>query len=163
MKQLLQQYATYNVWANKTLLDRISKLSEAQINKEIASSFPSVYKTIKHLWLAEEAWWQRIKLVENPVLQSEIFAGSFEELYTQFAKQSQQWKDWVDAASDNQLNHVFAYVRNKEQQKMNVYNMLQHVFNHGTYHRGQLVTLLRQLGEDKIPATDFAAWCRLKK
>jgi uncharacterized damage-inducible protein DinB len=163
MKQLLQQYATYNVWANKTLLDRISKLSEVQINKEIASSFSSVYKTIKHMWLAEEAWWQRIKLVENPVLQSETFTGSFEELYTQFAKQSQQWKDWVDAASDNQLNHVFAYVRNKEQHKMNVYDMLQHVFNHGTYHRGQLVTLLRQLGEDKIPATDYVAWCRLKK
>jgi uncharacterized damage-inducible protein DinB len=36
------------------------------------------------------------------------------------------------------------------------------VFNHATYHRGQLVTMLRQIGAEKIPATDFAAFVRLK-
>jgi len=45
---------------------------------------------------------------------------------------------------------------------MPVYQMLQHVFNHATYHRGQLVTMLRQLGQDKIPDTDFYTYCRLK-
>ena len=163
MKELLQQYAAYNIWANKILFERINKLSEEQINKEIASSFPSVYKTAIHMWLAEEIWWQRLKLAEHIVLQSEKFTGSFADLCTHLAKQSQQWKEWVDAASDNQLNHVFAYVRNKEQNKMAVHDLLLHLFNHATYHRGQLVTLLRQLGEDKIPATDFSAWGRLKK
>ena len=45
MKQLLQQYAAYNLWANKKMTEDISQLSEEQINKEIVSSFPSVYKT----------------------------------------------------------------------------------------------------------------------
>jgi uncharacterized damage-inducible protein DinB len=40
--------------------------------------------------------------------------------------------------------------------------MLLHLFNHNTYHRGQLVTMLRQLGMDKIPATDFIVWSRKK-
>ncbi|MGZ3851281.1 MAG: DinB family protein [Flavisolibacter sp.] len=40
--------------------------------------------------------------------------------------------------------------------------MLLHAFNHGTYHRGQLVNMLRQLGVDKIPGTDFIAWSRRK-
>jgi uncharacterized damage-inducible protein DinB len=40
--------------------------------------------------------------------------------------------------------------------------MLLHVFNHGTYHRGQLVTMLRQLGIENIPATDFIVWSREK-
>ncbi len=163
MKEILQQYAAYNIWANKTLLDRIQKLGEEKIQIEITSSFPSLYKTVCHMWLAEEAWWQRHKLADKIELQSENFTGSFAALCVQHAKQSQQWKDWVDAANDIQLTHVFAYIRNKEQHKMKVHDMLLHLFNHGTYHRGQLVTMLRQLGEDKIPATDFSAWCRIKK
>jgi uncharacterized damage-inducible protein DinB len=163
MKEQLQQFAAYNIWASKILFDRITKLPEEKITQEIASSFPSLYKTVNHMWLAEEVWWQRMKLVENITLQSEQFTGSFSELCNQLAKQSLLWKEWVDAASDNQLTHVFAYIRNKEQHKMKVNDMLLHVFNHATYHRGQLVTLLRQLGEDKIPATDYVVYCRSRK
>jgi uncharacterized damage-inducible protein DinB len=163
MKELLQQYAAYNAWASKTLFERISKLSEEEINKEIASSFPSIYKTVQHMWLAEEVWFQRLKLVENIELQSDKFTGSFNALSANLTKQSQQWIDWVNTATEPQLTHVFAYVRNKEQLKQPVYQMLNHVFNHATYHRGQLVTMLRQLGADKIPATDFSAFCRLKR
>jgi uncharacterized damage-inducible protein DinB len=163
MKELLQQYAAYNIWATKTLIDRINKLPEEKITQDVASSFPSLYKTLQHMWVAEEAWWQRMKLVENIVLQSEQFTGSFAEMYSQLAKQSVLWKEWIDGANDNQLTHVFAYVRNKEQHKMVVHDMLLHVFNHATYHRGQLVTMLRELGEDKLPSTDFSTYCRQRK
>ena len=107
-------------------------------------------------------WWLRLKLVDNIVLQSDKFTGSFKELTELLTKQNQQWGEWVNAATENQLTHVFAYIRNKEQLKMPVYQMLHHVFNHATYHRGQLVTMLRQLGIDKVPSTDFSAFCRKK-
>jgi uncharacterized damage-inducible protein DinB len=162
MKELLQQYAAYNVWATKLLTDRISKLSDEEINREIVSSFPSIYKTVQHMWLAEEVWWKRLKLTENIVLESDKFTGSFVEMVSILNKQSEQFKDWVDNATETQLLHVFAFVRQKEQLKMPVYQMLQHVFNHGSYHRGQLVTMLNQLGADKIPGTDFSTFCRLK-
>ncbi|MEO7308051.1 MAG: DinB family protein [Ferruginibacter sp.] len=162
MKELLQQYAAYNIWATKQLVDRISKLNDEDTGKEIVSSFPSIYKTMQHMWLAEEVWWQRLKLTENIVLESEKFTGNFNELVNALARQSQQMKDWVDGATENQLTHVFAYIRNKEQLKMPVYQMLHHVFNHATYHRGQLVTMLNQLGADKIPSTDFSTFCRKK-
>jgi len=162
MKELLQQYAAYNIWATKQLVDRMSKLNEEDTGKEIVSSFPSIYKTMQHMWLAEEVWWQRLKLTENIVLESDNFTGSFNELTNALAKQSQQFKDWIDNATESQLTHVFAYIRNKEQLKMPVYQMLHHVFNHATYHRGQLVTMLNQLGADKIPSTDFSAFCRKK-
>ncbi len=44
-----------------------------------------------------------------------------------------------------------------------VYQVLHHIFNHSTYHRGQLVTMLRQVGLEKIPSTDFIAWARIEK
>ncbi len=162
MKELLQQYAAYNIWATKLLVDIVNKLTEEAKTKEVASSFPSLFKTLQHMWLAEEVWWQRLKLVETIVLESETFTGSFDELATVHAKQSKQFLDWISGATENQLLHVFAYVRKKEQFKMPVYQMLHHVFNHATYHRGQLVTMLRQLGEDKIPSTDFSTFCMKK-
>ncbi len=162
MKELLQQFAAYNIWANKLLVDRISKLSDEDINREMVSSFPSIYKTMQHMWLAEEVWWKRLKLMENIVLESAQFAGPFNEMVDILAKQSHQYKEWIDGATETQLVHVFAYIRNKEQHKMPVYQMLLHVFNHATYHRGQLVTLLNQLGTDKIPGTDFSTFCRVK-
>lgn len=163
MKELLQQYAAYHNWANKAMLDRISKLPEEKIMQDISSSFPSLYLTVKHMWRAEELWWQRLKLVENPVAQSDGFTGTFAELYGQLSRQNAIWKEWVDNAGLHQLNHVFAFVREKEQYKMVVHDMLLHLFNHGIYHRGQLVTMLRQLGEDKIPATDYVVYCRQRK
>ncbi len=164
MKELLQQYAAYNVWATKTLADRIGKLPDERIMQEVPSSFPSLYKTMQHMWRAEELWWQRMKLVENPVAQSDSFTGNFAELYNQLNKQNLLWKEWVDNATLMQLAHVFAYIREKEQYKTVVHDMLVHVFNHGTFHRGQLVTMLRQLGEtDKIPSTDFITWSRVRK
>ena len=56
-----------------------------------------------------------LKLVENIVLQSEKFTGSFEELTSNHAKQSNQFYEWVSGATESQLVHVFAFVRNKEQ------------------------------------------------
>ena len=55
------------------------------------------------------------------------------------------------------------YAFDKAQFKQPTWQMLLHVFNHGTYHRGQLVNMLRQLGVSRIPATDFALWSRGKK
>jgi len=120
MKELLQQYADYNIWATKLLTDRISKLTEEEINKEMVSSFPSIYKTLQHMWFAEEVWWERLKLTETIVPKSNSFTGSFAEMVDILAKQSRQWKDWIDGATENQITHVFAFVRNKEQIKMPV-------------------------------------------
>ena len=164
MKALLQQYAKYNVWANNSLFDRISSLTEQQIHQELPNSFPSLYKTVLHLLDAETIWWQRLKLVEYVEAPSKNFTGSFGELAKQSQQQSLQWKEWVDLASENQLQHVFAYQNSKKEQfKQPVNEVLLHLFNHGSYHRGQIVTMFHQLGVDKIPQTDFAFYTRIVK
>lgn len=163
MKDLLQQYAAFNVWATQRITDVVAQLSEEKINAEIASSFPSMFKTVLHLLDAETIWWQRLKLQEHIERPSETFAGSFEELQKKLLQQSSLFSEWVSNASEPQLQHVFAYIRDKEQNKMQVCDMLLHLFNHNSYHRGQLVTMLRQSGVIKIPSTDFAAYLRNKK
>jgi len=160
MKELLQQYAAYNIWANKIIFERISKLPEEKITQEIVSSFPSIYKTALHMWQAESIWWQRLQKAEKIMVISEVFKGSFAELTDGLAKQSAQWKAWVDNSTENELLAEFSFVRNNEPYTLALKNMLLHLFNHATFHRGQLVTFLRQLNETDIPSTDFSTYCR---
>ncbi|MEJ7912972.1 MAG: DinB family protein, partial [Chitinophagaceae bacterium] len=83
---------------------------------------------------------------------------------TALQNQSNQWHNWLLAAHEYQLDHEFIYRNSKKEQfKQPVYQVLQHLFNHGTYHRGQLVNMLRQLKVDKIPPTDFIVWSHKKK
>lgn len=163
MKDLLQQCTAYTVWANQKLFDCIGNLPEEKISQEIVSSFSSIQKTVLHMWDAEAIWWQRLKFEERIVVPSADFAGSFAELQKKSQQQSQVWKEWVDNATEVQLQHVFAYQNTKKEQfKQPVYEMLLHLSNHATYHRGQLVTMLRQVGVEKIPQTDFVVFCRKK-
>lgn len=164
MKDLLQQYAAYNYWANRRLTDVILMLPDEKHREELVSSFTSLYATLLHIWDAESGWWQRVKMQERVIFPREHFTGSMKELIEGLLNQSKQWEEWVHGASELLLTHVFHYHNSKKELfRQPVYQVLQHVFNHSAYHRGQLVTMLRQLGEQKIPDTDFIIWTRQKK
>ena len=163
MKQLLQQYAMYNVWANKLITERIAQLPADTIYKDMNSSFGSIYKTVVHLMDVESIWWQRLKLQEHVEWPGKSFDGNFEELSQQLLLPSKQWNDWIQSTNEVNIEHVFAYQNSKKEHfKQPVYEMLLHLFNHQTFHRGQLVTMLRQNGVEKIPATDFIVFSRSK-
>jgi uncharacterized damage-inducible protein DinB len=164
MKELLKQYAAYNIWAHQKMLDTILALPEEKQMAEVPSSFNSLYKTVLHIWDAESIWWQRMKMQEHIMRPSENFSGSMQEVYSSLISQSRLWEEWVSNASDLSLDHVFQYQTTKREViKMPVYQMIHHVFNHGTFHRGQLVNMMRQLGVEKIPGSDFSVWIRNRK
>lgn len=164
MKELLQQFSEYHIWANNLLLQSILLLPQEKHIAEVQSSFSSLQKTIVHQWDAESIWWQRMKLEEQIVRPGDGFTGTLKEAAAALKKQSLQWNKWLQAAQEYQLQHEFIYRNTKREQfKQPVYQVLHHIFNHGTYHRGQLVTMLRQLGVDKIPPTDFILWSRKNK
>lgn len=163
MKEILSQLAAYNIWANQKLLENILALPEEKQNQELPSSFKSLYTTILHMLNAESIWWQRMKLQERINVPMENFKGDMKELSTELLSQNKLWQDWVNNATIPALEHVFHYYSlKKELFKQPIYQMILHVFNHGTYHRGQLVNMLRQLGIEKIPQTDFIVWSRKK-
>jgi len=163
MKELFIQYAAYNSWANALLFATIGSLTEGQQKAELKSSFPSLYKTVLHMLDAESIWWQRIKLQERIEVPSQTFTGGMKDLITQSLQQNKQWHEWISNTNEHGFQHEFIYFNlKKERFKQPVYQMLLHLFNHGTYHRGQLVTVLRQLGIEKIPPTDFIVWSRKK-
>lgn len=163
MKEICKQYAAYNLWANQKIMNAVLQLTPEQQHFELPGSFGSIYKTTLHMWQTEHSWWQRMKLLEPVLLTSDTVEQSMVEVCNNLLAQTKQWVDWVDGASQLLLEHVFAYQNSKRERfKQPLYEMLMHVFNHGTYHRGQLVNMLRQLGVQKIEPTDFILWTRKK-
>lgn len=164
MKELLKQYAAYNTWANQKIINLILTLPEENQKAEIPGSFNSLYKTVLHLWDAESIWWQRMKLHERIIRPSENFNGKINDIANGLLNQSKQWEEWINAASDLAIEHVFEYrTFDGTIYKQPTWQMLLHVFNHGSYHRGQLINQLRQLKIEKLPATDFIIWSRSRK
>ncbi len=163
MKEIVKQYAICNAWANQRLSALIITLPEEQLHRTIVSSFTSIHKTLLHLWDAESIWWQRLKLSEQTIRPSTASHYSTKEVVNELFQQDKQWAQWVFEATEAAIESAFDYENSKgEQFKQPIFQMLLHVFNHGTYHRGQLVTMLRQLGIENIPATDFIVWSREK-
>ena len=107
------------------------------------------------MYSAESIWWQRMKLQERVNVPMETFKGSMKELSEELLQQNRQWQQWINSASDPMLDHVFQYFSlKKESFKQPIFQMLLHVFNHGTYHRGQLSHFLRDQGLTP-PSTDY--------
>ena len=164
MKALLQQLTAYNLWAHQKIITCMLLQDENIWHQQTPSSFDSLYKTVVHLWDAETVWWQRVKLQERIIVPSKNSTASFTEVCNSLLQQSTAWEQWVKAATELALQHVFLYTNSqKEQFKQPVYEVIMHVCNHSTFHRGQLVTMLRQLGVTTLPQTDFSYWCRGQK
>lgn len=163
MKDLFEKYAAYHLWANKILLEKSAQIPEEILHKETGSSFGSIYKTFVHLMEVESIWWQRLKLQEHVLMPEKDPDENFEVLSAKLLALSKQWSDWVHEANEKSITHVFGYQNTKKEFfKQPVYEMLLHLFNHATYHRGQIITMMRQNGIDKIPATDFIVFSRKK-
>ncbi len=87
-----------------------------------------------------------------------------EDVVNGLLTQSALWEEWVKNTSEMMLVHVYAFQNSKKDLfKQPVYETVMHVINHSTYHRGQLVTMMRTLGVKTIPQTDFSVFARKKK
>ncbi|MEP6674132.1 MAG: DinB family protein [Ferruginibacter sp.] len=162
MKQLLQQYAAYNYWANQKITNVVSGIDDEQLHREIVSSFNSIYKTLVHYWGAESIWLLRMQEVSQKNIPALSFAGTGAELNDNIIAQSGLWKKWVHEITEEELLKNLSYKNLAGESFVQpVYILVNHVFNHSTYHRGQIVTMLRQVGVTTIPSTDFTTFTRL--
>lgn len=161
MKQILLSYTAYETWANEQLLNVAVQLSPEEQNREIVSSFSSLHKTFLHIWDASSGWWQRLQMHENIVMPSLSFHPSMKDINNGLLHQNNQWKLFVEHATEEMLGASLPYQNTKGQHFLQpVSDIIMHLSNHGTYHRGQITTILRQLGVDRIPQTDYIVYRR---
>ena len=154
-KQYFKELAEYNLWANAIVLNWLEQITDEQWDREIISSFNSIQETVLHIISAEYAWLQRFRKEPFDWLQS-TYKGTKEEHIKLWKQTSEGFKTFVDAFDENNLNTNLDFKRlNGDAYSMPYYQLFAHVVNHATYHRGQLVTMLRQAGFTKVSATDL--------
>ncbi len=161
MKELLTDYIKYNIWANERICKALASLSPSVLDKELNSSFNTLRKTVYHIWGAEWIWYQRLHGMNPTTFPGDSFKGDFTEFQLEFLQQSGKFFVYISNASEKQLSKDLTHKNMKGDEFTNkISNILLHLMNHSTYHRGQIVTMLRTLGVTSIPATDFIAYIR---
>lgn len=161
-QQYFKELAEFNLWANTIVCGWLEQISDEQWNMEIISSFNSIQETTLHIISAEYAWLQRFKKIPFDWLQS-TYKGTKQEHIKLWIKTSTELKSFIDEFDEKDLNTNLDFKRlNGDAFSMPYYQLFAHVVNHATYHRGQLVTMLRQAGFNNISATDLLGVYRKK-
>lgn len=153
MKDLIHQYAAYDLWANTRMVERLQRENGSALDRHVKSSFPALGLTVMHIRDAGNAWFARI--FGAPVDGLDDGIGSL-------LKVSVKMNDKVQALGDEQLQQIVNYANSKgEKFAQPRWQLLMHCFNHAGYHRGQLVTIMRQMDMTEIPNTDLVSYQRL--
>jgi uncharacterized damage-inducible protein DinB len=158
--ELLRFLYQYNAWADRRLLEACSALSNEQFTRNLGSSFSSVRDTVVHLYGAEWVWNERFQ-GRSP---SSLLTGSgfpdLASIRTQLEEMDQYYIDMVSKMNQQDLDRVIRYKSFSGDEFSNpLWQSLHQVSNHASYHRGQIVTLLRQLGVKPV-STDLIMFYR---
>jgi uncharacterized damage-inducible protein DinB len=151
---LLEQL-DYDHWANLRLIDAMNDLDSQSFKQKIASSFPSIHQTLVHILWAEELWlerWQGRSFI--PSLDPEDFP-SLQAVRTRLDDIHAKQLQFLRGLPTNAADRVVGYVNFRgERWEYTLRQMILHLTMHSAYHRGQLATLLRQLGRVP-PSIDY--------
>lgn len=163
LHELLSDFSRYNYWANKILSSMIRQAGSSKAEQEIMSSFPSMYKTVLHIFDAQFLWLHRMQHDHFPEAPSKSFKGSVDELVNEFLQSSKNLSDFVGGMQKDDFENTLTYKNSKGVQFESTFGeTILHCLNHSTFHRGQVITMLRQAGETNLVPTDYVAYCRQK-
>lgn len=156
----IRELYAYNRWANRRLLDAASRLSPEAFTRDLGSSFPSVGDTLAHIVAAEWVWlerWRGRSPTGPPDAWDLSTPGTLRAAWEEVDRNRQAFLvELTEAASGREIAYRTTSGQPFEQP---LGQMLRHVVNHSSYHRGQVVTMLRQLGAEP-PPTDLILFYR---
>lgn len=150
----------FNRWANGRILDVAAALDDDALARDLGSSFPSVLATFAHMMAADWIWLRRWAGESPSAMPAEWDLGSLAAVRAIWDDIEADRATLIARLDDQALGRAVDYrdmAGRPWTSRMD--DMLRHVVNHSTYHRGQLVTMIRQLGA-KPPVTDLIAYYR---
>jgi len=151
----------YHYWARDRLLDALVPLTPDQFTRDLGNSFKSIHETVVHIYSAEWAWHSRWTGTSptTPIPPSQF--PDVASLRSAWSDLEPNVRSFVDRLGDDGLTRICEYkLLNGAPGASPFWQMVQHVVNHASYHRGQVTTMLRQLGEKPAKSMDMIAFYR---
>jgi uncharacterized damage-inducible protein DinB len=153
----------FNAWANRRIVGAVEALTTEQFTKPMGSSFSSVRDTLVHIWAVEWIWLERLQgrsPTSFPDAKEYVDLVSMRQPWTDIEN---NWLEYVSRLDERELEEEVDYQTMSFGASRNPrWQMMQHVVNHGTYHRGQVTTIVRQLGAKGV-GTDLISFYRERK
>lgn len=162
---VLEMY-NYHAWANGVIIDRLNELPEHVYHKEIQSGFSSVSKVLSHIYLTDYAWFDIISgismdeaMSSSSELKEEVEKKSIEEMKKTFMDLYERNKALLSTVDVEKVMVVDnPYAGSLE---TTISESVLHVVTHGSYHRGNIATMLRQMGHPSV-MQDFGLYLYTK-
>jgi uncharacterized damage-inducible protein DinB len=160
-KNYFIQLADYNIWANNVVRSWYDQVTDEQYDRSVISSFSSLSATALHIASAETVWVERLKKVPSPAWLQSSFKGSKKELLDIWSTASQNIRSFIGDFDESMMQANLHFRRlNGDPYEMPYHELFAHIFNHSSYHRGQIVTMMRQVGFTDVSALDMLVFFR---
>jgi uncharacterized damage-inducible protein DinB len=161
--QDLRTLLDYHYWARDRLLDALDPLTPEQFNRDLGSSFRSIRETVVHIYAAEWAWHSRWQGQSPTSLMTSDAFPDITAVRRAWTDHEQKMRAFLESLGEAGLTPVFeSKLLSGQTGSSPFWQMLQHVVNHASYHRGQVTTMLRQLGAPPAKSMDMIAYYRTK-
>lgn len=159
----LREFYDYNAWADQRTLTATARLDQDAFTRPLGSSFSSVRDTLAHILGAHWIWLERwLGRFPTALLNAADFP-TVESLRSRWKTVEQDRDRFIQGLTPEDLHRSLAYLnRTGERYAYPLWQQMVHVVNHASYHRGQVVTMLRQLGAEAV-STDFLSYYDEKK
>ena len=150
----------YLAWANNLILDAVQQLPASEYEKDRGSSHGGIKGTLEHMYRADMVWFSRVAGEPFANIADVPVPDSFRELRHEWLALHERWQKWIGQLSGNQFGIDIRYTNSLGvAYSTPIWQVLLHLASHSTYHRGQIVTMLRQSGV-KPPGTDLIMFYR---
>jgi uncharacterized damage-inducible protein DinB len=154
LKKLMTNYADYNLWTNQQFVNWLSTKSDELLHKELPSSYSSIIKTLNHIWATEEYWFSIIAETSEFDKRDNVELVT-EEVLKGLLNRSTYLAELIKSLSEEELTKKIKIESPWFQCELPKCDYLLQVINHGTYHRGQIVTIGRNIGITDAINTDY--------
>ncbi|QQK79519.1 damage-inducible protein DinB [Salicibibacter cibi] len=160
MKHRALQLYDYHIWANNRFFERLKELPPSVYTQEIQSVFPSIAETLVHVYMTDTIYLGVMRENSMDEVQSSIIQAQektkdkgIEEMETLYEELAKMYRAFFNSEEDMD-KPIIAEHPTFGRLETHLSELVQHVVNHGTYHRGNLTAMIRQQGYPSVP-TDY--------
>ena len=159
--QDLRTLLDYHYWARDRLLAALEPLTPEQFSRDLGSSFKSIRETVVHTYAAEWAWHSRWQGQSPTALMTSDAFPDVAAIRSAWVDHEKKMRAFLERLGEDGVTRVIDYkLLSGQPGSSPCWQMLQHVVNHASYHRGQVTTMLRQLGVEPAKSMDMIAFYR---
>jgi uncharacterized damage-inducible protein DinB len=156
---VLRSHLAYSDWASRRIVTAAATLTEEELHQSFETADGSVLGTLVHVFAADRVWLARVNdrgpglFISDADRKLEVLKNDWPALY-------QRWHEWASSLNDGSAQQIIAYRDLKGRAwEQPLWQIILHVVNHGTHHRGQAAGFIRALGHVP-PPLDLIAYYR---